>query len=520
MALQQAAGQGPRGADALQMRGIKKAFHGNAVLRGVDLSVAPGEIRALLGENGAGKSTLMNILGGIVPMDAGQILLGGRSARIASAREAIDSGIAFIHQELNLVNDLCVYENVFLGRELRRGLRLDHEAMRRETCQLLNRMNIPLSPTDPVGALDASYKQVVEIARALHQHARILIMDEPTTSLTDVEIDHVFALLRTLREKGMAIIFISHKLGEVRALCDTYTVLRDGAVVASGEVKDVTERDLARFMVGRDVSAAGDYAPRPLGGEALRVEGFSSPRRFENVSFSLRAGEIVGFTGLLGDGRSELFSAIFGCDPHVTGQLSLAGARVRIRSTEQALRLGIGYVPRNRKENGIVKDMSILHNASLVTLPRLRRRFGPGLDLRLERERFARRAQELRIRMGSMDDPITSLSGGNQQKVVLAKWLDASPRVMILDNPTQGVDVGAKEEIYALIRGLAASGVAVAVLSSEAPEIIRLCDRALVLYHGHIQGELPRERMTEENIMLLATGGNLAFVQDVVGGND
>ena len=505
---------------ALQMRGIEKSFHRNAVLRGVDLAVRRGEIRALLGENGAGKSTLMNILGGIVPMDAGEILLDGKPVRIASARDAIDNGIAFIHQELNLVSDLRVYENIFLGCELRRGLRLNHWGMRVQTNQILRHMKLPLSADALVGNLDASYRQVVEIARALRQHARILIMDEPTTSLTDVEIHSVFKLLRTLRDRGMAVLFISHKLGEVRALCDTYTVLRDGAVVASGDVKDVDERDLARFMVGRDVSAADDYAPRPLGEEALRVEAFSSPRRFIDISFSMRAGEIVGFTGLLGDGRSELFSAIFGCDPHVTGSMFVGGRRVRVRSTEQALRLGIGYVPRNRKENGIVKDMSILHNASLVTLRSLRRRHRPGLDLRLERERFARRAQEMRIRMGSMDDAITSLSGGNQQKVVLAKWLDANPRVMIFDNPTQGVDVGAKEEIYALIRGLAASGVAVAVLSSEAQEIIRLCDRTFVLYHGLIQDELPRERMTEENIMLLATGGGLAGAQDVVGGND
>lgn len=495
---------------ALSMRAITKAFHQNVVLRGVDLTLEKGEIRALLGENGAGKSTLMNILGGILPMDSGSIELYGQSVRFDSARDAIEHGIAFIHQELNLVNDLRVYENVFLGRELRRGIGLDIAQMRRQTQAILEEMNIPLSADAPVSSLDASYKQVVEIARALHQQARIIIMDEPTTSLTDVEIEHVFALLRGLKARGVSILFISHKLGEVLSLCDSYTVLRDGVRVADGSVKDVTEIDLTRFMVGRDVGARQDYAARPVGEAVLRVSHFSSPRKFQDISFTLRAGEIVGFTGLLGDGRSELFSAVFGCDPRANGGVEVSGARVRIRSTEQALSLGIGYVPRNRKENGIVKDMSILENASLVTLSSLRRRRGPGIDHKLERERFAQHARAMRIKMGDIDDAITSLSGGNQQKVVLAKWLDAHPKVMIFDNPTQGVDVGAKEEIYALIRSLASSGIAVAVLSSEAPEIIRLCDRALVLYHGSVRGEVQRDQMDEETIMLLATGGHLA----------
>lgn len=503
---------------ALKMSAVTKAFHQNVVLRGVDFTLRKGEIRALLGENGAGKSTLMNILGGILPMDEGTIELGGQSVRFTCARDAIEHGIAFIHQELNLVNDLSVYENVFLGREVRRGIGLDIARMKEETREILSQMNIPLDPAAPVSSLDASYKQVVEIARALHQQARVIIMDEPTTSLTDVEIEHVFSLLRTLKARGVSIIFISHKLGEVLSLCDSYTVLRDGVMVADGDVRDVTEIDLARFMVGRDLSAQQDYQARPTGGEVLKVSHFSSPRRFEDVSFTLRAGEIVGFTGLLGDGRSELFSAVFGCDPQALGDMELMGRRVRIRSTEQALRLGIGYVPRNRKENGIVKDMSILENASLVTLPGLRRKGRPGIDHRLERERFSQHAAAMRIKMGTMDEAITSLSGGNQQKVVLAKWLDAHPKVMIFDNPTQGVDVGAKEEIYGLIRELAASGIAVAVLSSEAPEVIRLCDRALVLYHGRVQGCLCREAMNEENIMLLATGGRLSGREEPKGG--
>ena len=330
-------------------------------------------------------------------------------------------------------------------------------------------------------------------------------MDEPTTSLTDPEIEKVFAILRQLRQQKVGIVFISHKLREVMEICDTYTVLRDGVMVASGSVKDVTTSDLARFMVGHDVRTEKLGSGAQRGEERLSLRGLTQEPHFRNIDLTAYAGEVLGVTGLLGDGRSELFSAVFGAEPMSAGEIRLCGQAVRITSTRQAKRLGIAYVPRNRKENGIIKDMSILENGTIVSWPDLMRR--GLLNHEKQRAEFNEEKAALHIKMGGENDSITSLSGGNQQKVVLAKWLSREPKVLILDNPTQGVDVGAKEEIYDIILKLAKEGVSVIVLSSEAQEIIRVCDRALVMYHGEIVGEVSGETMTEHEIMRLATGG-------------
>ena len=490
----------------LSMRGIVKSFGANDVLKSVDFSLREGEICALLGENGAGKSTLMNILGGVLQPDAGEILLDGKPHIFHTPGQSLDAGIAFIHQELNLINDLPIYENMFIGRELKKksGL-LDHARMIEETRRVFERMALTLDPRTMVRDLDASYKQIVEISRALLMNAQIIIMDEPTTSLTDPEIDHVFSILRTLKEQKVGIVFISHKLREVMEICDRYTVLRDGVMVSQGSVGDVTASDLARDMVGHDVRTEPLNRDVRLGDEVLRLEGLTLEPHYRDISLSVRAGEVLGVTGLLGDGRSEIFRTVFGDLGKYNGQIYLSGKPVTIRSTPQALKLGIGYVPRNRKENGIIKDMNILENGSIVTWPRLARR---GLiDRRAQREEFERQRQELHIKMEKAEDSISSLSGGNQQKVVLAKWLSANPSLLILDNPTQGVDVGAKEEIYDIILRLARQGVAVIVLSNEAQEIIRVCDRALVMYHGGIQAEVKGESMNEHEMMRLATGG-------------
>ena len=492
----------------LEMLGICKSFGANDVLKQVDFSLSGGEICALLGENGAGKSTLMNILGGVLPGDRGEIRLGGAPVRFQTPADSLHAGIAFIHQELSLINDLAIYENMFIGRELktRSGL-LDARAMIQKTQEVFDRLELDLDPRTMVRDLDASYKQIVEISRAMMMEASLIIMDEPTTSLTDPEIDRVFDMMRTLKSHGVGIVFISHKLKEVLAVCDCYTVLRDGNMVASGPVAEVTTEDLARFMVGHDVRTENLRQERELGGEVLRGEALGDGVHFRDVSFSVRSGEVLGVTGLLGDGRSELFQAVFGVSPY-TGRLFVEGNEVKVSNPTQAIRLGIGYVPRNRKENGIIKDMSIVENGSMVTLPRLAK-WGL-LDLARRDQEFDQQVQSLRIKMGKKSDLITSLSGGNQQKVVLAKWLSAHPKVLILDNPTQGVDVGAKEEIYDIILRLAGEGVAVVVLSSEAQEIIRVCDRALVMYHGAIQGEVSGADMNEQTIMHLATGGATA----------
>ena len=488
------------------MTGIVKSFGANDVLKNVDFSIGSGEICALLGENGAGKSTLMNILGGVIQPDAGEIALDDQRVTFHTPAQSLHAGIAFIHQELNLINDLKVYENMFIGREImKRGGFIDHKEELRQTKALFERLDIGIDPLAKVSALDASYKQIVEIARALLMKASIIIMDEPTTSLTDPEIDRVFEILRTLRKQDVGIVFISHKLREVMALCDRYVVLRDGALVAGGLVKDTSIAEISRDMVGHDVRTETLKSTAVIGDEALRLENLTREPYYRGVSLTVRKGEVLGVTGLLGDGRSEVFRTVFGDIGRYEGRIYIEGKPVQIRSTPQARALGIAYMPRNRKENAIIKDMNILDNGTIVTLDRITR-WGL-IDRKEQRESFDKQKGDLSIKMGRPTDGIGSLSGGNQQKVVLAKWLLSRPKVLILDNPTQGVDVGAKEEIYDIILRLADQGVAVVVLSNEAQEIIRVCGRALVMYHGDVRAEVSGGEMNEANIMRLATGG-------------
>ncbi|MDD3411819.1 MAG: sugar ABC transporter ATP-binding protein, partial [Eubacteriales bacterium] len=383
---------------------------------------------------------------------------------------------------------------------------LDARGMQKQAQALFDRMNLELNPCTMVSELDASYKQIVEICKALLQNASLIIMDEPTTSLTEPEIERVFSIMRTLKEQGVGIIFISHKLNEVMEICDAYTVLRDGSMVASGQVSETDAHKLAAHMVGHEVRTEALRRNGELGAERLCIRHLSDAKHFHDISFTLKAGEVLGVTGLLGDGRSELFQTIFGAmGRHYSGEIVLDGKPIHPCQTYQALEYGIAYLPRNRKENAILKDMNVLDNGSLAELPRLHK--GGFIDFSKQNSLFDEQVKNLRIKMGSKLDSITSLSGGNQQKVVLAKWLMTGPKVLLLDNPTQGVDVGAKEEIYDIIHKLASSGVAIVVISSEAQEIIRICDRALVLFHGALEGEVSGEEMNEHNIMFLATGG-------------
>jgi ribose transport system ATP-binding protein len=356
----------------LEMQSINKSYGGVRVLQEVGFHLKRAEIHALLGENGAGKSTLMNILGGVVPPQSGSIVVDGEAVSIHSPLAAQEHGVAFIHQELTLVNDLTVYENLFLGNEPKRRGMLDRERMQRESKAILARMCIDLEPNVLVSELDASYKQIVEIARALLRNARILIMDEPTTSLTETEVKCVFELMRSIRDQGVSIVFISHKLKEVLEICDSYTVLRDGRLVTTGPIdSSVDEKVLAGHMVGKDLSFSDLYSPREVGGPLLQVRGYSKPGEYRNIDFTLNKGEILGFTGLLGDGRSELFMTIFGHGPKADGELLLDGKAVQIRSTKRAKELGIGYVPRNRKENGIIHDLSITQNTTITVMHRV-----------------------------------------------------------------------------------------------------------------------------------------------------
>ena len=353
---------------------INKSFGANNVLTDVDFRLAPGEICALLGENGAGKSTLMNILGGVLPADSGKIILDGEEKSFLNPVDSLDAGIGFIHQELNLINDLSIYENMFITHLPKKGAFLDAKLMRDKTAALFERMNIDLDPSTMVRDLDASYKQIVEIGRALLQEASIIIMDEPTTSLTEPEIERVFAMMRTLKEQGVSIIFISHKLNEVMAICDKYTVLRDGNMVASGLVKDTDPHKLAAHMVGHEVNTDTLVRYIKLGDEVIKLENLSDGKHFNDVCLSVCAGEVLGVTGLLGDGRSELFQAVFGAaDGKYTGRIILDGKDIHPTNTHQALDNGIAYLPRNRKENAIIKDMSILDNGSIVMLSSLKK---------------------------------------------------------------------------------------------------------------------------------------------------
>ncbi|NGP44775.1 sugar ABC transporter ATP-binding protein [Bacillaceae bacterium SIJ1] len=490
----------------VEMKNMKKAFGQNIVLDDVSITVQAGQIVALLGENGAGKSTLMNILGGVHTADEGTIKLDGKEVRFATPAESQEAGIAFIHQELNLINDLPIYENMFLGRELKtkHGF-LALEEMIKETEDMFRRMQVDLDPRMMVRDLDQSYKQIIEICRAMLSEAAVIIMDEPTTSLTDQEIERVFQMMDLLKAHEVGMIFISHKLKEVMEICDHYVVLRDGQLVAKGQVSDVTSVDLAHAMVGYDVRTERLTRNQAIGDEVLRLEGLTADRVFRDVHFSLNAGEIVGVTGLLGDGRSELFQAVFGAYPVTSGKVYINGKERTIKSTRQAMDEGIAYLPRNRKENAILKDMNILENASIPTWTRFST-YGV-IHQKAHVKTFSSLRTSLRIKMNALTDRITSLSGGNQQKVMLAKWLATNPQLLILDNPTQGVDVGGKEDIYDIILKLAEEQMAIIVLSSEAQEIIRLCDRAVVMYQGTIQGEVSREEMNEQNMMHLATGG-------------
>ncbi|CCU80862.1 Ribose ABC transport system, ATP-binding protein RbsA (TC 3.A.1.2.1) [Halanaerobium saccharolyticum subsp. saccharolyticum DSM 6643] len=489
----------------IEMKKIYKSFGAIEAVKDVSFSVEGGEVCALIGENGAGKSTLMNILGGVLPADKGEILIDGQKVSFEQPADSLSSGIAFIHQELNLINDLPIYENMFIGRELKKkGGILDLEKMIEKTQAVFDEMEIGLDPKTMVRDLDTSYKQIVEISRAIMMDASIIIMDEPTTSLTDQEIERVFEMMETLKRQNVGIVFISHKLNEVIEFCDCYTVLRNGELVAEGMVKDVDVDQLARDMVGHELTQRSLERETQPGREVLRAENLSYNNDFKDISFAVHQGEILGVTGLLGDGRKELFQAIFGRGEIESGKLYLNEQEVKIKNTTDALEKGIGYLPRNRKENGIIKDMDIFDNASIVTWP-LFDQWGV-IDQEKQEHKFEEQVEKLRIVMGKKTDSINSLSGGNQQKIVLAKWLTANPDIFILDNPTQGVDVGAKEDIYDIILKLAKENIAVVILSSEAKEIIRICDRALVMYHGIIQGELSRDEMTEHEIMRLATG--------------
>ena len=473
----------------------------------VDFAVHSGEIIGLLGENGAGKSTLMNVLAGTFPPTEGQILLDGKPVRFSNALKAMEHGIRFIHQELNLCNDLRVYENMYLAQELRlpNGL-LDKKEMARRAGEVLARMNVDIDPMALVEDLQVAQKQLVEIARALLFKCDLIIMDEPTTALSNKDIDNLFVIMRQLREQGVGFIYISHKMPEIFEICDTYTVLRDGRLIGSGKIADVNEKQVTKMMIGRsladdDFDHKPSYCGEEIAFEAKELCGDS----FEDISFALHRGEILAFTGLQSSGKDQLADALFGVIPH-TGTLQCDRREMK-GSIRRYMKSGVAMVPRNRKERGIHNDLNIYDNTSMGYFNTLMKKL--LISPREEHRRYQRQKEQLAIKAGNPENPITSLSGGNQQKVILGRWLETGANVMIFDNPTQGIDVGTKFEIYHLLIRLAREGKSILLFSSEFPEIRKVADRCVILYKGRINKILDRSEMNEADMMFYSTGSNL-----------
>ncbi len=495
----------------LEARQITKRFPGVVALEGVSLTVFPGEVLAVVGENGAGKSTLMKILSGALQPDEGEILLQGRPVRFSDPRQALEHGIGIIYQELSVIDALSVGENVFLGRlPQRSGLpgAVDWPRVWHEAAQVLARVGAPIDPQEPVRGLSVAQKQLVEIARTLSLDVRVLILDEPTSALSLQETERLFEILRGLRAQGVAIIYISHRLEEVFALADRVTVLRDGRVIGTLPIREATRDGLIKMMVGRDLSAYYREVRSCPGVPRLEVRGLTRTGVLYDVGLTVRAGEIVGLAGLVGAGRTELARCLFGVDPIDAGEILVDGRVTRIRNPREAVQHGIVLVPEDRKLEGLVSILSVRENVSLSVLARLARFGFPSR--RRERELVRSFVERLRIRTPSLEQRVLNLSGGNQQKVVLARALATKPKVLILDEPTRGIDVGAKAEVHALIAELAEAGMAILLISSELPEILSMSHRILVMNGGRIVAEFARGEATEERVLRAATGQRVA----------
>ncbi|MBM7646642.1 ribose transport system ATP-binding protein [Scopulibacillus daqui] len=491
----------------VRMTNISKSFSGNQVLKQVSFEIVPGEIHALMGENGAGKSTLMKILTGIYSRDEGDIQVNGRSVDYKDPKDAEKDGISVIHQELNIIPHLTVAENMFLGKEIsisKTGI-LKTKIMRRETKKHLERLGVQLNPDKNAESLSVGQQQMVEIAKALAAETKVLIMDEPTAALTDREIETLFKVMNELKSQGVAIVYISHRMEEIFQMCDRITVLRDGSCAGTENIKDTDLDQIVRMMVGR---ALGERFPErrvEIGEERLRVEGLSNPGLFEDVHFSVKQGEVLGVAGLMGAGRSEIFETLFGARRKSSGRIFVDGKEVKIKNPYDAKKAGIGFVTEDRKSEGLVLELSVKKNLSLPNLKTLSN-WGV-ISAKAEKAMADDFINKLRIKTHHADLQVKSLSGGNQQKVVIGKWVGINPKILILDEPTRGVDIGAKKEIYQIINELAAQGVAVIMISSELPEVLGMSDRIMVIHEGKVARILDKDEANQENIMQAATGG-------------
>ena len=494
----------------LEMKGIDKSFPGVHALDHVDLEIRKGEVLALMGENGAGKSTLMKVLTGIYTKDSGTITYEGKEVEFHSAREAQDNGVIIVHQELNMLGHLTVAKNIFIGREFKKGIKIDDKKMNEEAQKLFDRMNVDIDPRETMSKLTVGKQQMCEIAKAISHKAKVIIFDEPSAALTEKEIADLFVIIRDLRKKGLGIVYISHRMDEIKVITDRVTVMRDGGYVGTLITKDSTKEDIINMMVGRviyeDPKTHSMVAPdAPV---VLKVENLNAGKMVQDVSFELRKGEILGFSGLMGAGRTETARALFGADPKQSGKISIMGKdgqlhEVHINTPQDAVKAGIGYLSEDRRRYGVVVQKSITENSTLATMEE----FTSGLFINKAKEKKVTQKyiEELATKTPNAEQLVVNLSGGNQQKVVIAKWLIRDCDILIFDEPTRGIDVGAKNEIYKLMSKLAAEGKSIIMISSEMTEVLRMSDRVIVMCEGKKTGEIDISEATQENIMNKAT---------------
>ncbi|WP_088008561.1 sugar ABC transporter ATP-binding protein [Indiicoccus explosivorum] len=491
----------------ITMKGISKSFSGNKVLDNVDFSLEKGEIHALMGENGAGKSTLMKILTGIYSRDSGTVTVKGKEVNFRAPREAEEAGIAVIHQELNILPDLSVTDNLFLGKERTAGPTgiLKTKEMREQTRSVLAELGLHVNPSQPARTLSVGQQQIVEIAKALSANAEVIIMDEPTAALTDREIATLFETIERLQKKGVSFVYISHRMEEIFSICDRITVLRDGEYVGTKRIADTSFEEIVQLMVGRELGERFPKRSADIGDVRLSVAGLSRKGCFRDVDFTVRQGEVVAIAGLMGAGRTEVAQSLFGYKKPDGGTIEFDGRPVKIDSPQAAKRLGIGYVTEDRKSEGLILDFTVEENISLTNYASISK--NGVVSAPKERSLYEQMVERIGIRTSGPDQAVKSLSGGNQQKVVIAKWLGIAPKLLILDEPTRGVDIGAKKEIYSIINGLAEQGVSILMISSELPEVLGMADRVLVMHEGRLAADLPKAELTQELIMHHATGG-------------
>lgn len=489
----------------LTMKDIDKSFPGVHALDHVSFEVRKGEVHALMGENGAGKSTLMKVLTGIYTKDSGTITYEGKEVEFHNTREAQDAGIVIVHQELNMLGHLTVAQNIFVGREFKKGIRIDDKKMNEEAKKLFDKLHIDIDPTETMSKLTVGKQQMCEIAKAISHEAKVIIFDEPSAALTETEIEELFKIIRDLRKQQLGIVYISHRMDEIKVITDRVTVMRDGTYVGTLVTEESTKDDIINMMVGRVIyeDPKQHSMVKPGAPVVLKVEHLNAGRMVQDVSFELRKGEILGFSGLMGAGRTETARAIFGADPKESGDIYINGEKVTINTPEDAVRCGIGYLSEDRKRYGIVVQKTVAENSTMATLEKYMK--GLFIDKKAEKEVAEKYVESLATKTPSVDQLVVNLSGGNQQKVVIAKWLVRNCDILIFDEPTRGIDVGAKNEIYKLMNRLAEEGKSIIMISSEMTEILRMSDRIVIMCEGKKTGEIGIEEASQEAIMNLAT---------------